>query len=82
MIGQVGLHGLGPLNWVGKKAVFNLVQHNIRFSSYSKVKCFQPPRMGFDRSVVRLSVGPSITFFTYCSEGDECQEHSQDCWHA
>lgn len=29
---QVGLHGLGPLNWMGKKAVFNLVQHNIRWS--------------------------------------------------
>ena len=28
---QVGLHGLGPLNWMGKKAVYNLVQHNIRF---------------------------------------------------
>lgn len=27
---KVGLHGLGPLNWMGKKAVFNLVQHNIR----------------------------------------------------
>ena len=28
---QVGLHGLGPLNWAGKKIVLSLVTHNIRF---------------------------------------------------
>ena len=30
---QVGLHGLGPFNWVGKKVVLSLVQQNIREQS-------------------------------------------------
>ena len=30
---QVGLHGLGPFNWVGKKVVLSLVQRNIREQS-------------------------------------------------
>ena len=53
---HIGLNGLGPLNWLGKKLVFRLVRDNIRWLVEEKARELIETRLAQFSLVDQLSL--------------------------